>query len=116
MMLVLIRGELAPPEKEGRCFRERKAGVNLNSGRSPWLWREQEPSRGPGSRSLRCAYVSSDLMLWQALCACFPTLFSSPSSLSSLRDYLDYSGKTSEGNHETGRAHYRRMSESVALS
>lgn len=77
---------------------------------------EPEPIRGPESRSLRCAYVSSDLMLWQALCACFPTLFISSSSLSSLRDYLDYSGKTSEGNHETGRAHYRRMSESVALS
>lgn len=36
---------------------------------------EQKPIRGAESRSLVGTYVSSDLMLWQALCGCFPTLF-----------------------------------------
>lgn len=67
---------------------------------------EQEPIRGAQPRSLVGTYVSSGLMLWQALCA-----FSLFSSLSSLRDYLDYSGKTSEGNHETGRVRYCHMTE-----
>lgn len=36
---------------------------------------EQEPIRGAQPRSSVGSYVSSDLMLWQALCACFPALF-----------------------------------------
>lgn len=43
-------------------------------------------------------------MCWQALSAYFSTLLISSSSLSfPPRDYLDYSGKTSEGNRETGK-------------
>ena len=61
-------------------------------------------------------YVSSDLMCCQALSAYFSTLLiSSPILSSPPRDYLDYSGKPSEGNQETGRKNYCRMTESVAL-
>lgn len=59
-------------------------------------------------------------MRWQTLSAYFSVLLiSSPFLSSPPRDYLDYSGKTSEGNHETGRKkakNYCCMTESVALS
>lgn len=68
-------------------------------------------------KSFSCTYVSSDLMCWQALSTYFSTLLISLPFLSSPpRDYLDYSGKTSEGNQETGRKNYCCMTESVALS
>lgn len=62
-------------------------------------------------------YVRCDLVCWQALSAYFCTHFISSHFLSSpLRDYLDYSGKTSEENQEPGRKNCCHMTESVALS
>lgn len=114
---LLFAGDAYMPMKKAlHLIRHRNPAPNG----SPRLSVAQEREREVNPRSFSCTYVSCDLMCWQTLSAYFSTLLSSFPFLSSPpRDYLDYSGKTSEGNQETGRKkaqNYCCMTEIVALS